>query len=138
MPVKQLTLRVRRFGVTNLLAIVMLFSVHLAFAQSGKPTVTAPFVPLKGPFAVGTHEYLWVDQNRAETFTKDPSDRRHLLVRVWYPAEPTPALQPALYVSDVNEFPEKSVYRRGAGFKTNSASDAPIAKGTTRFPVLIY
>ena len=138
MPVKQLTLKVRRFGVTNLLAIVMLFSVHLAFAQSGKPTVTAPFVPLKGPFAVGTHEYLWIDQNRPETFTKDPADRRHLLVRVWYPAERTPAADPSPYIRDVNEFPEKSVYRRGEGFKTNAVSDAPLAKGTNRFPVLVY
>jgi len=138
MPVKQRILCVRWFGATTSLLIVVLFSLHLALAQSEKTTVTAPFVPLKGPFAVGTHEFLWIDQNRAETFTKDPADRRHLLVRVWYPAERAPSTEPALYVSDINEFPEKSVYRRGAGFKTNSTTDAPIAKGTNRFPVLIY
>ena len=129
---------VRVFGVTTTLLIVVLFSLRLGFAQDGKPSVTAPFTPPKGPFAVGTHEYLWIDQNRPETFTKDPADRRHLLVRVWYPAERTMAMGASLYVSDVNEFPEKSVYRRGAGFKTNSTTDAPFAKGTNRFPVLIY
>ena len=108
------------------------------FAQSAKPP-TAPFVSPRGPFAVGTHEYLWVDQNREETFTKDPADRRHLLVRVWYPADKTAGTnEPAPYVRDVTEFPEKSVYRRGEGFKTNSITDAPLAKGTNRLPVLIY
>jgi len=109
------------------------------FAQSAKPSPTAPFVPPRGPFAVGTHEYLWVDQNREEPFTKDPADRRHLLVRVWYRADKTAgANEPAPYVRDVTEFPEKSVYRRGEGFKTNSITDAPVAKGTNRLPVLIY
>src|SRR5215475_6867741 len=134
----QLISRLGRIGATTSLLIVMLFCLPFAFAQDGKPTATTPFAPLKGSFAVGTQEYLWIDQNRAETFTKDPADRRHLLVRVWYPAERTPAAESALYVSDVNEFPEKSVYRRGAGFKTNSTTDAPFVKGTNRFPVLIY
>ena len=138
MTLRELILRVRRFGAAPSLLIVMLFSLQFGLAQTAKPTVTAPFVPLRGPFAVGTHEYLWIDQNRAEPFTKDPADRRHLLVRVWYPAERTGATEPALYISDVNEFPEKSIYRRGAGFKTNSTTDAPFAKGTNRFPVLIY
>jgi predicted dienelactone hydrolase len=128
---------VRSFGIATSLLILMLLSLHLALAQNSKPSPTAPFVPPKGPFAVGTHEYLWIDQNRGETFTKDPADRRHLLVRVWYPAERS-ATEPALYVRDVNEFPEKSVYRRGVDFKTNSTTDAPLAKGTNRFPVLIY
>lgn len=134
----QLISRLDRIGVTTRLLIAMLFCVPFALAQDGKPAATTPFAPLKGSFAVGTHEYLWIDQNRAETFTKDPADRRHMLVRVWYPAERTPAAESSLYVSNVNEFPEKSVYRRGGGFKTNSITDAPLAKGTKRFPVLIY
>src|SRR5262244_1945145 len=95
---KQPILKVRRLGATTTLLILMLFNFHLALAQNDKSSVTTPFVSLKGPFAVGTHEYLWVDQNRAETFTKDPSDRRHLLVRVWYPAERTPAADPSPYI----------------------------------------
>jgi len=122
---------------TSFLLIILSSSPYLA--QTAKPAPSTPFVSPSGPFAVGTHEYLWVDQNREETFTKDPADRRHLLVRVWYPTDKTAAKnEPALYVRDVNEFPEKSVYRRGEGFKTNSITDAALAKGTNRFPVLIY
>jgi dienelactone hydrolase len=120
-------------------SLLMILSSPTFFAQSAKPSLTSPFTSPRGPFAVGTHEYLWVDQGREEPFTKDPADRRHLLVRVWYPADKTAvANEPALYVRDVNEFAEKSVYRRGEGFKTTSITDAALAKGTNRLPVLIY
>jgi dienelactone hydrolase len=127
--------RVARHAGTLLLMVALLLPVS---AQSSKPASTAPFLPPKGPFTVGTHEYLWVDQNRGEPFTKDPADRRHLLVRMWYPAEKMPGKELALYIRDVNEFPEKSVYRRGEGLRTNSITDAPLANGKSRFPVLIY
>jgi predicted dienelactone hydrolase len=109
-----------------------------ARAQNDKPSPTEPFAPPKGAFAVGTHEYLWIDQNRDEPFTKDPADRRRLLARVWYPAESVPGKERARYVLDVNEFPEKSIYRRGQNIKTNAVTDAPLAKGKARFPVLVY
>ncbi len=132
----QLTQVVGRQGAAGLVVVLALL-LHAA-AQNNKPASTAPFPRPTGPFAVGTHEYLWVDQNREEPFTKDPADRRHLLVRVWYPAEGLPGNEPAPYVSDVNEFPEKSVYRRGEGIKTNSITDAPFAKRKSRFPILVY
>src|SRR5215471_16315077 len=118
-----------------LIALALLIQ---AAAQSSRTTPTAPFPRPTGPFAVGTHEYLWVDQNRGEPFTKDPADRRHLLARVWYPAEGMPGKETAPYIRDVNEFPEKCVYRRGEGVKTNSITDAPFAKEKSRFPVLLY
>jgi predicted dienelactone hydrolase len=141
MPRDRLTRRGLKISSVGLsvCSLLIILSSPLLFAQSPKPSLTAPFISPSGPFAVGTHEYLWVDQNREEPFTKDPADRRHLLVRVWYPADKTDgASEPALYVRDVNEFSEKSVYRRGEGFKTNSITDAALAKGTNRLPVLIY
>ena len=132
---------IRRSGVGRQAAAGLLVALALllhAAAQGIKPVSTAPFPRPTGSFAVGTHEYLWVDQSREEPFTKDPADRRHLLVRVWYPAEPVPGKESAPYISDVNEFPEKSVYRRGEGIKTNSITDAPFAKDKSRFPILLY
>jgi dienelactone hydrolase len=128
-------------GVTSRLAGVILVAFALsllAAAQSGNATITQPFSPPTGPFAVGTHEYLWIDQTRGEPFTKDPADRRHLLARVWYPAEVAPAKEPARYVLDASEFPEKSIYRQGQNVKTNAVTDAGLAAGKARFPVLIY
>jgi predicted dienelactone hydrolase len=109
-------------------------SINAGQAQAFK----APFAKPSGPFAVGTHEYLWIDPKREETFTKDPSDKRHLLARVWYPAEATPGKELSLYVLDAKEYPEKSIYRQGASIKTNSVTDAPMAAGKNRFPVLVY
>jgi predicted dienelactone hydrolase len=118
--------------------LVALALLVTAVAQSGQPSSTEPFSPPTGPFAVGTHEYLWIDQKRGEPFTKDPADRRHLLARVWYTPEKTTGKETARYVLDGNEYPEKSLYRQGVNVKTNSITDAPIAKGKTRFPVLVY
>jgi dienelactone hydrolase len=126
-------------GAAGALLVALALSLQ-AVAQANKsaPAPTDPFRRPAGRFAVGTHEFLWVDQSRGEPFTKDTADRRHLLVRVWYPAEPVPGKEAAPYIGDVNEFPEKSVYRRGEGIKTNSVTDAPFAKGRSRFPVLVY
>ena len=40
-----------------------------------------------GPYSVGTLTFHRVDASRPETMTSDPSDRRELVVRIWYPAE---------------------------------------------------
>jgi predicted dienelactone hydrolase len=109
-----------------------------AIAQNDKSSATEPFLPPSGTYAVGMHEFLWVDKKRDEPFTKDPNDRRHLLARVWYPAEVTTGKEKAPYVLDINEYPEKSIYRRGQNIKTNAVIDAPIAKNKAPFPVLLY
>jgi len=99
---------------------------------------TEPFRPPTGAYAVGTHEYLWVDQSRPDPFIKDAKFRRHLIARVWYPAVAVPGAEKAPYIRDVNEFPEKSEYRAFAKVRTNAVTDAPLAKSATPFPVLVY
>jgi len=106
--------------------------------QQAKAQKAGGFHRPDGPHAVGTHEYLWIDEKREEPFTKDPSDRRHLLARVWYPADPSPEKETAFYVLDGNEYPEKSIYRRGQTIKTNAVADAPLASRPDPFPLLIY
>jgi dienelactone hydrolase len=117
------------------IALIVIGTTSLTGQTIGVPT--RPFPKPTGPFEVGMHEYLWIDQNRDETFTKDPSDKRHLLVRVWYPASPA-AREPAAYIRDVNEFGEKSEYRRYGNIRTNAVIDAPLAINRDPFPVLIY
>lgn len=41
----------------------------------------------RGPYAIGTVTYHWVDVDRPEAFTVDLDDRRELMVQIWYPAE---------------------------------------------------
>jgi hypothetical protein len=94
------------------LSIMLVFCCSFV-ARSDDPLKIAntPFLSPTGPYAVGTHEYLWIDQSRQDPFTKDPKARRHLIARVWYPAVAAAGTEKAPYIRDPNEFPEKSVYR---------------------------
>ena len=39
-----------------------------------------------GPYAIGTLTYHWVDADRPEIFSPDPSARREFMTQIWYPA----------------------------------------------------
>lgn len=51
------------------------------------PGLPAP----RGPYAVGTQVFRWVDGTRPEPATDAPGDRRNLVVQAWYPAASTAA-----------------------------------------------
>ena len=54
-----------------------------AQAPARPPIPAEPFAAPGGPYAVGTSEFHWIDSGRPEIFTKDPADRRHVMVQVW-------------------------------------------------------
>ena len=115
----------------KLCGLSILLALGASFVARGDDPLkiaTASFLPPAGSYAVGTHEYLWIDQNRQDPFTKDPKARRHLIVRVWYPAEAVPSADKAPYIRDANEFAEKSTYRAFVNVKTNAVTDAPLAR----------
>jgi len=132
-----------RHFVSKVLVFGLLLGLALiktSAAQKNQPfeVPTNPFPRPTGPFAVGTHEYLWIDQNRGEPFAENKTDRRHVLVRVWYPAQPQRDVEPALYIRDVNEFAEDSESRKLQKVKTNAVTDAPFANSKEPFPLLMY
>lgn len=95
----------------------------------------------RGPWQTGTVEELWVDEQRDETTTSDPADKRHLMVQVWYPAafkgDPPRApyaLHRELYPHD----DDASWLDDAKDVRTNSVLNAPMAAQPERFPVLIY
>ena len=121
-----------------ILSFVLLAVVLPAQTPLSPGVADHPFIPLNGPYAVGVHEFLWIDHKRDEPFTRDQTDRRHVLARVWYPAEKSPGADPAPYIYDPKEFGEAPLYKRLTGVKTNSVTDAPMVKTPRRFPVLLY
>jgi predicted dienelactone hydrolase len=132
-------IKVRLCGLAAALLFGGTFMSRLA--RSDDPPLkiaTEPFLPTTGPYAVGTHEYLWIDEKRPDPFMKDAKVRRHLIVRVWYPAEAVPGSAKAPYIRDIREFSEKSEYRAFGIVKTNAVTDAPIAKSKAPFPILVY
>src|SRR5580658_2048547 len=133
-----MTTKEKLCGLLIVLAAGGSFIARVARSDEPLKIPDAPFLAPDGPYAVGTHEYLWIDQNRQDPFTKDPKVRRHLIVRIWYPAAVVSGAAKAPYIRDVNEFPEKSEYRSFQNVKTNAVSDAPLAKSKDPFPILIY
>ncbi|WP_405113152.1 alpha/beta fold hydrolase [Paenibacillus sp. FSL K6-1217] len=64
--------------IVILLVVSTALSVYLPVFHLPKP---------EGPEKVGTQSFHFTDQNRDEVLTEDPSDKRELMVQVWYPTE---------------------------------------------------
>jgi dienelactone hydrolase len=111
---------------------------NAAGARGPRVDAKAVFDAPSGPYAIGMRESLWVDGRRGEPFTKDPSDRRRLLVRVWYPAPAGSGPGTAPYILDANELSPQSEYRNSLGVRTNAVLDAPLSKCLGRLPVVVY
>ncbi len=97
-----------------------------------------PFEKPSGPYAVGTQEFLWTDAGRPEPYTKDPNDRRKVVVQVWYPAETSTGAERTLYLQRPDEFASQTGARAARNARTNSVQNASIASSDSGFPVLIY
>ena len=105
------------------------------------------FPPPSGPYAIGTLTYHWVDADRREIFSADPTDRRELMVQIWYPATGDPAAPHAPYVQDVDALTSAfaRVHHMPAFLFSNLpyiTSDAilaaPVAADAPSYPVLLF
>lgn len=95
-----------------------------------------PFLTPDGPYAVGTTEFDWIDSARAEPYTRDPSDRRRVVVQIWYPALAGTVGDTARYLLRPAEFASRLGGFVARKATTNAVVDAPVAD--TTFPVLLY
>ncbi|MGH7562095.1 MAG: alpha/beta hydrolase family protein [Gemmatimonadales bacterium] len=101
-----------------------------------------------GSSAVGATLIALVDLARAETFTEDPSDRRELLLRIWYPAKPAAGAEPDPFwgretqdiVSRLAEFMRlpKGALDDLARVPSHAYPDAPLEAARSRYPVLVF
>lgn len=100
-----------------------------------------------GLYAVGTTEIYFVDEDRPETFTADPDDRREVSARIWYPAERPTSGQPIRYGEHAKEIGR--ILTRGTPvppfifdnhelIDANAYRDADLPRGDERFPVVIF
>jgi predicted dienelactone hydrolase len=123
-------------------AIVLVASVALPVALPvfHFPTPT-------GRYGIGTVTYHWVDANRPELFTADPTDHRELMAQVWYPATPTPGAERAPYIADADTVTPALARLTGlprflfSHFRyvtTNAVAAVPVAGDRDRFPVLVF
>lgn len=121
-------------GIIVILALSIIFPLILPVFNLPEP---------RGSYKVGT-ELIYVKTDRDEIITKDPSDKRELLYKIWYPSEAdVSSLKGEKYLDQGSRVGFASIY----GFppallnhldlvKTFVYKDIPVACG--RFPVLIF
>jgi predicted dienelactone hydrolase len=144
---QQMTASARRARWPRLLgAILSLPIIALAVAL----TILFPHLRLpepSGPYAVGTMNLNFVDEERPETFTPAPSDHRELFARIWYPARIPAGGRPVRYCENAHEIsraltgptPMPSFLFDHLGLvKTHSFRAATMAGEGERFPVVIF
>lgn len=134
-----------RFLLHTLMVLLMVCSALLA--------VYLPVFKLPepdGPYKVGTDTMVFTDRDRDETITENKTDKRKLLVQIWYPAEDTSDTKESRFFPyDDKEF---KTYKEAFAnqmhvppflfdyfkyIKTNSNEGAKIASGSEPFPVVL-
>jgi len=105
------------------------------------PSLPAP----RGPYAVGSAIYRWVDASRAETMTADPTDRRNVIAQAWYPAaRPTAGGRKIAYMDGLGQLPAQVVelprfiFRRFGQADTHAIDRAPVSAARSRWPVVVF
>lgn len=48
----------------------------------------------QGPYSVGTAVYHFIDNDRPDEYSADPTNHRELMVQLWYPSEPETGKKP--------------------------------------------
>ena len=93
----------------------------------------------KGIYEVGTKTYFWIDENREEIFTKDKTDKRHLLVQVWYPAQISENDTCSPYILNPDEFGKPTdLIKTMMSVKTNSVLNANLVTDKDVFPIILF
>ena len=139
-----------RIRVHHLVAALTIALGTLVLVVSVAAPIALPvfrFPKPTGPYAVGTVTYDWVDASRPELFAADPGACRELMAQIWYPAREDPSKPRVPYLeyaepvttalARIVHFPEFFVAHLKYA-TTNAISRAPVAGGTTAFPVLVF
>jgi dienelactone hydrolase len=121
-----------------MIRLIPLFALLLPTLAMAK---VMPFAPLTGPHKIGTTQYHFVDQSRPETFSSNPSARRHVTVQIWYPAEDNATGPTAPYLLSPEEFSAldadgATMLRFHEAGETRSLLRAPVAPG--KHPLILF
>ncbi|MFI2128689.1 alpha/beta hydrolase family protein [Lysinibacillus fusiformis] len=134
--------RVKYIAVTVLAIIYSLLAVVLPLLF---PVFT--FEEPRGPYQIGTITYDWVDEQREETFTPAPKDKRRLVVQVWYPADSKAKGKSVPYLSDGDAYAKglskalnmpKLLFTTFDHVKTHAMENVEISNRETAYPVLLF
>jgi predicted dienelactone hydrolase len=94
-----------------------------------------------GPYPIGRMSFHWIDNDRPETETPDPNDKRELMVHIWYPAEKTARCTLVPYLPDLAQTQSalpKEVASTVPHVQTHACAGATINSAKKRYPVIIF
>jgi dienelactone hydrolase len=112
---------------------LMLFLVFFSACLSATlPMFRLPQVT--GPFPVGTRSIFLIDSTRMEDAAPGSGRKRELMIQIWYPAESSK--NPLAPYRTRKETTLVSSYQ--SVLWTHSRLNAPVAKGSGSFPVLLF
>lgn len=104
------------------------------------PVLPAP----KGPHAVGSATYRWVDASRREDATDDPADRRNVVAQAFYPTAPNARGPHSVYMDGIGRMPPKVTLLPGFIFEsfgrvqTHALAGASVSTPKGPWPVVIF
>lgn len=100
-----------------------------------------------GPHRVGTKVYHWIGHQRNEPYSKNPTDRRELMVQIWYPAAEKSKGDREPYIRNINELSkglEKTLSIPAFAFshmelvKSHSFMDLQLSDSENHYPILLF
>ncbi|MFQ6336074.1 alpha/beta hydrolase family protein [Bacillus sp. AF62] len=100
-----------------------------------------------GPHRVGTKVYHWIDHQRNEPYSKNPTDWRELMVQIWYPAAEKSKGDREPYIRNINELSkglEKKLSIPAFAFshmelvKSHSFMDLQLSDSENHYPILLF
>ncbi|OME87779.1 Platelet-activating factor acetylhydrolase plasma/intracellular isoform II [Paenibacillus sp. FSL A5-0031] len=134
-----------KYSLSSLIVILLVVSTSLSVYL---PVFHLP--KLDGPEKVGTQTFHFTDQNRDEVLTEDQSDKRELMVQVWYPTEKgNNNKREALFPKDKEMFKKYiQTYSNSLNLpdfvfdywkysKTNSYDNVEILPSTSPYPLVL-
>ena len=116
------------------------FAVYLGILHRQPLVLPAP----TGSYNIGRTAYDWIDENRIDTLSDIPDEKRELLIWIWYPANTTqqksrvPYL-PSAWIDAHNQDQGigKFLERDFSSIQTHSFTNVSLAKVQDAFPVII-
>jgi len=92
------------------------------------------FVPLSGPYPVGSTSVHLIDRGRRDPYSPDKMADRELMVQVWYPAETAGTVRERYRDGRRSDYKDSSL----ALVETRSFLDVPIAHAKSTYPLLLF
>ncbi|PEK90676.1 alpha/beta hydrolase family protein [Bacillus mycoides] len=126
----------------------LLFCIYLSVAVALPLLMPVfSFEEPTGPHRVGTKVYHWIDHQRNEPYSKNPTDRRELMVQIWYPAAEKSKGDQEPYIRNINELSkglEKTLSISAFAFshlelvKSHSFMNLQLSDSENHYPILLF